>query len=139
MANFDIAFNRTITAEGGYVNDPDDKGKETYMGISRVYHPKEIMWSVIDVMKKRHSGTVLNYVLKESSVIQNNVKSIYKKEYWDVISLDNIPNQKIANEIFDDAVNRGVKSAIKTIQKVLGMNVNGVISEELINNLKKYK
>ena len=26
MANFDIAFRRTISAEGGYVNDPDDKG-----------------------------------------------------------------------------------------------------------------
>lgn len=139
MAKFDIAFNRTIIAEGGYVNDPDDKGKETYMGISRVYHPKEIMWSVIDVMKKRHSGTVLNHVLRESSVVQNNVKSIYKKEYWDVISLDDVPNQKIANEIFDDAVNRGVKSAIKTIQKVLGMNINGVINDELINNLKHYK
>lgn len=139
MANFDIAFNRTIIAEGGYVNDPDDKGKETYMGISRVYHPKEIMWSVIDVMKKHHSGTVLNHVLRKSSVVQNNVKSIYKREYWDVISLDNVPNQKLANEIFDDAVNRGVKSAIKIIQKILGMNVNGVISEELINNLKKYK
>ena len=36
MANFDIAFNRTIIAEGGYVNDPDDKGKETYMGISPI-------------------------------------------------------------------------------------------------------
>lgn len=139
MAKFDIAFNRTIIAEGGYVNDPDDKGKETYMGISRVYHPKEIMWSVIDVMKKRHSGTVLNHVLRESSVVQNNVKSIYKKEYWDVISLDDVPNQKIANEIFDDAVNRGVKSAIKNIQKVLGMNVNGVVNDELINNLKHYK
>lgn len=139
MAKFDIAFNRTIIAEGGYVNDPDDKGKETYMGISRVYHPKEIMWSVIDVMKKRHSGTVLNHVLRESSVVQNNVKSIYKKEYWDVISLDDVPNQKIANEIFDDAVNRGVKSAIKTVQKVLGMNINGVINDELINNLKHYK
>lgn len=139
MAKFDIAFNRTIIAEGGYVNDPDDKGKETYMGISRVYHPKEIMWSVIDVMKKRHSGTVLNHVLRESSVVQNNVKSIYKKEYWDVISLDDVPNQKIANEIFDDAVNRGVKSAIKTIQKVLGMNINGIVNDELINNLKHYK
>lgn len=139
MANFDIAFNRTIIAEGGYVNDPDDKGKETYMGISRVYHPKEIMWSVIDVMKKRHSGTVLNHILRESSVVQNNVKSIYKKEYWDVISLDDIHNQKIANEIFDDAVNRGVKSAIKTIQKILGMNVNGIVNDELITKLKDYK
>ena len=139
MAKFDIAFKRTINAEGGYVNDPDDKGKETYMGISRVYHPKEVMWNVIDVAKKSHSGKVLNYVLKESSVVQNNVKSIYKKEYWDVICLDEISNQKLANEIFDDAVNRGVKAVIKTIQKILKMDVTGNITDELIVNLKNYK
>ena len=139
MANFDIAFKRTVNSEGGYVNDPDDKGKETYMGISRVYHPQEVMWNVIDVAKKSHSGKVLNYVLKESSVVQNNVKSIYKKEYWDVIHLDEMPNQKLANEIFDDAVNRGVKAAIKTIQKILKTDVNGNITDELIVNLKNYK
>ena len=139
MANFNIAFKRTVASEGGYVNDPDDKGKETYMGISRVYHHKEVMWNVIDVAKKYHSGKVLNYVLKESSVVQNNVKSIYKKEYWDVLHLDEVNNQRIANEIFDDAVNRGVKAAVKSIQKVLGMKVNGGINEKLINNLKNYK
>lgn len=139
MANFNIAFKRTVASEGGYVNDTDDKGKETYMGISRVYHPKEVMWNVIDVAKKYHSGKVLNYVLKESSVVQNNVKSIYKKEYWDVLHLDEVNNQRIANEIFDDAVNRGVKAAVKSIQKVLGMKVNGIINEKLINNLKNYK
>ena len=139
MANFDIAFKRTVNAEGGYVNDPDDKGKETYMGISRYYHPKEVMWSVVDVMKKTHSGSVLNHALKQSAVVQNNVKVIYKIEYWDILHLDEVPNQKIANELFDDAVNRGVKAAVKSIQKVLGMKVNGVINEKLINNLKNYK
>lgn len=139
MANFNTAFKRTVASEGGYVNDPDDKGKETYMGISRVYHPKEVMWNVIDVAKKSHSGKVLNYVLKESSVVQNNVKSIYKKEYWDVLNLDDIHNQKLANEIFDDAVNRGVKSAVKVVQKLLGITITGIIDEELLDNLKTYK
>lgn len=138
MANFDIAFRRIINAEGGYVNDPDDKGKETYMGISRVYHSKEVMWSVIDVMKKRHSGSVLNHVLKQSSVVQNNVKDIYKKEYWDILHLDDINNQRIANEIFDDAVNRGVKSAVKIVQKLLNMPINGKIDSVLINKLKEF-
>lgn len=138
MAEFDIAFKRTVNAEGGYVNDPDDKGKETYMGISRVYHSKEVMWNIIDVMKKQHSGSVLNHVLKQSSVVQNNVKSIYKKEYWDVLYLDNIKNQRIANEIFDDAVNRGVKSAVKVIQKLLNIPVNGKIDLILINKLKEF-
>ena len=35
MANFDEEFNRIIFVEGGYVNDKDDAGGETYLGISR--------------------------------------------------------------------------------------------------------
>ncbi len=33
MAKFDDEFEKVILAEGGYVNDPDDAGGETYLGI----------------------------------------------------------------------------------------------------------
>ena len=65
-------------------------------------------------------------------------KAIYKKEYWDVLYLDEVNNQKIANEIFDDAVNRGVKSAVKIIQKLLNIPINGKIDSVLINKLKEF-
>ena len=39
MANFDEEFNRIIFVEGGYVNDKDDAGGETYLGISRKANP----------------------------------------------------------------------------------------------------
>ena len=140
MANFDIAFKRTVVAEGGYVNDPDDKGGETYMGICRKYYPNAAMWKVIDALTKNNlSKKYLNDQLKHNTIVQANVKAIYKNNYWDVFDLDNIPNQKIANEVFDDAVNRGVKSATKAIQHLIGMTVNGIISDELIYNLKEYK
>ena len=35
MADFRLAYKKIEAAEGGYVNDPDDKGGETYKGISR--------------------------------------------------------------------------------------------------------
>lgn len=38
MAEFNIAFQKTLTHEGGYVNDPEDSGGETYKGISRNNH-----------------------------------------------------------------------------------------------------
>ena len=39
MAKFDEEFDKVILAEGGYVNDPDDAGGETYLGISRKNNP----------------------------------------------------------------------------------------------------
>ena len=33
MASFTKAFAKTVAAEGGYVNNPNDKGGETYMGM----------------------------------------------------------------------------------------------------------
>ncbi|RYD50653.1 MAG: hypothetical protein EOP52_13405, partial [Sphingobacteriales bacterium] len=35
MADFLTAYKRTAVAEGGYANDPDDLGGETYKGIAR--------------------------------------------------------------------------------------------------------
>ena len=34
MAKFIISFQKTVTNEGGYINDPDDLGGETYKGIA---------------------------------------------------------------------------------------------------------
>ena len=35
MANFEEAYKKTSDFEGGYVNDEDDAGGETYRGIAR--------------------------------------------------------------------------------------------------------
>ena len=48
MARFDEAIKKILDHEGGYVNNPKDKGGETYMGISRKAHPKSKVWSIID-------------------------------------------------------------------------------------------
>ena len=52
MANFDIEFEKLILAEGGYVNDHDDAGGETYLGISRKNNPNWSGWKLIDSIKK---------------------------------------------------------------------------------------
>ena len=41
MTSFDHAFERLIGHEGGYVNDPKDRGGETKYGISKRSYPGE--------------------------------------------------------------------------------------------------
>ena len=137
MANFDIAFRRTISAEGGYVNDPDDKGGETYMGISRKAHPTSNIWSYIDkVDKKGKSNKQITAILKNNNWLTHEVKQIYKKYYWDKFELDECKSQKFSNEIFDDAVNRGVGMAAYIACIVLDMPPRKQVTKDLLWRLK---
>lgn len=137
MANFDIAFRRTISAEGGYVNDPDDKGGETYMGISRRAHPSSKIWTYIDkVEKKGKTNRQITAELKKNNWLTAEVKKIYKESYWDKFQLDKCRLQKISNEIFDDAVNRGVGAAAYIACIVLNIPAQKRVTQELLNKLK---
>lgn len=46
--NFLKSYDILIKHEGGYVNDPDDKGGETYKGIARKFNPDWKGWKIID-------------------------------------------------------------------------------------------
>src|SRR6478736_3168268 len=49
--NFQKAYSHLIENEGGWNNDPTDKGKETYMGISRKHNPDWFGWQYVDEVK----------------------------------------------------------------------------------------
>lgn len=138
MAKFDDEFEKVILAEGGYVNDPDDAGGETYLGISRKNNPKWVGWEVIDDIKKKYGTKGITSRLKKDVALTNSAKFLYKQKYWDVLELDDILSQNIAHELFDTAVNCGVKTAINIAQQVCMMTITGKWSEELKYNLMQY-
>jgi lysozyme family protein len=102
--NFDIAFERLIGHEGGYVNDPRDPGGETKYGISKRAHPAE------DI-----AGMTLA-----------RAKQIYMHNYWGPAGCDALP-AAVKFDVFDMAVNSGVKAAIKTLQQAVGETPDGVL------------
>ena len=137
MAKFDIEFNKLILSEGGYVDDPNDSGGETYLGISRKNNPKWIGWEVIDDEKKKGLKNITAR-LKKDKALTNSAKLLYKQNYWDVLELDDVPSQTIAHELFDTCVNCGKATAIRIAQQVLMMTVTGKWSDELKYNLMQY-
>lgn len=138
MAKFDKEFDKVILVEGGYVNDPDDAGGETYLGISRKNNPKWVGWEVIDDIKKKYGTKNITSRLKKDVALTNSVKLLYKQNYWDVLELDDIPSQGIAHQLFDTCVNCGKTAAIRIAQQVLMMTITGKWSDELKYNLMKY-
>lgn len=137
MANFNEEFKKLIFVEGGYVNDPDDAGGETYLGISRKNNPNWVGWEVIDKEKKKGIKNITSR-LKQDEALTNSAKLLYKMKYWDVLELDDIPSQEIAHQLFDTCVNCGKTTAIRIAQHVLMMTVTGKWSDELKYNLMKY-
>lgn len=119
MADFDIAFKRTVFNEGGYVNDSDDMGGETYMGVSRKAHPDLDMWKIIDNVKKYCvDAPDINKELKSNNELTEYIKNFYETNYWRPFNLYNQQNQRLANQIFDTAVNMGIAKTKKIMQRV---------------------
>ncbi len=95
--SFEYAFTVTASHEGGYVNAPYDPGGETKYGISKRSYPE------LDIP---------NLTLEQA-------RCIYYRDYWLPLKLDEIKHTRIAAEIFDTAVNMGLKTATKIAQRAL--------------------
>lgn len=138
MADFKTAYKKIEAAEGSYCFDPDDAGGETYKGISRRANPNWDGWISIDAIKKSHP-TTFKGILKKTPELEKKVQDLYKDKYWDCFELDDVPNQFVAEQMFDTAVNQGQTAAIKFAQRVLDLRETGKWSLDLLNKLVAIK
>lgn len=125
MASSVEAINKVLKTEGGFVNNPADRGGATNYGITqKVYEEFKGRKVTIDEMR--------NMPIEDA-------KAIYKAGYWDKVAGDMISNYSIAYTLFDQAVNRGVNSAIMQAQRILGQAVTGLMNGTLLNALNALK
>lgn len=116
MANFNEAYSLVIRHEGGYANDPNDLGGETYRGISRKYNPTWAGWQIVDKVKSERPIKT-NEVINEVN-LKVLVKQLYKQKYWDRVYGDRIKSQEVANIFFDFFV-MTMRGSVKTMQAAL--------------------
>lgn len=134
MANFNVAFQKVLKHEGGYVNDPDDPGGETYKGIARSSNSKWDGWVIIDMMKKQSGfpGT-----LDGNVELQEKIQHFYQANYWDKIKGDDITNQEVATSIFDFGVNAGVSTSASLAQLCIDVKADGVFGNVSVTKLNQ--
>ena len=106
--NFDQAFDALIGHEDGYSNNPADPGGET-------------MWGVTLTVARAS-----DYTGPMKDLPRDTAKAIYRAQYWDAVRADQLPDQ-VRFDIFDAAVNSGVKQAVKWLQRVVGVSEDGII------------
>jgi len=100
MPTFNDAFMKVVGIEGGYSNDPSDSGGETMYGIT--------------VAVARAFG----YIGSMRELPLSTAKAIYKKNYWDKLSLDSM-DYALAECLFNIGVNSGTGMAGKFLQTAL--------------------
>lgn len=115
---FDRALERTLAYEGGYVNNPLDRGGPTNRGITqRAY----------DAWRKTTGQEPRSVDLVEDA----EVRAIYLADYWMPCNCDSLP-EPIGAAVFDMAVNSGVWNAKITLQNAVRVRADGVIGEATI-------
>jgi lysozyme family protein len=118
--NYPELFSKCIVVilknEGGYVNNPKDPGGETQYGIAKRFHPN------IDIKNLTIGGAM----------------AIYYTEYWLPMNLEGINNDELVLHVFDHGVNAGVVTAIKILQRLVGVGDDGVIGDETRRAIREY-
>jgi len=135
MAEFTDAFRLVIANEGGYGNDPDDPGGETYKGVARKFFSKWEGWTKIDLLK-RQSGFPGN--LDKDVELQQDVEDFYRINFWNKVKGDDLNHQEVANSIFDFAVNAGSGTSVSLAQMVVDAEADGVIGNESITKINAF-
>lgn len=106
---WESAFDLLMKNEGGYVDNPHDKGGKTKYGISKTSYPNE---------------DIENLTIERA-------KEIYKRDYWSRCKCDSLPDA-LAVAVFDFAVNSGVNRAIRYLQAALHVKVDGIIGNQTL-------
>lgn len=132
MADPKISIKKILVFEGGWVNNPNDNGKETFRGVTRVNWPNWKGWAIIDEAKK-HSNFPES--LMTNLDLTNMVIDFYTVNYWNKIHGNQINDQQTADSFLDQAVLEGVSAAIKREENSVNIPVTGIISDLLISKL----
>lgn len=118
MAVFEIALAYTLANEGGFVDDPLDRGGATNMGITQ--------------------GTLSTYLGRQASqddvanLSKTVAATIYRKFYWAKIQGDSLTDQAIAVLLFDMAVLMGPTQATKLAQNAVSATPDGLLGPKTL-------
>ncbi|EBS9358058.1 TPA: peptidoglycan-binding protein [Escherichia coli] len=126
MPEFSPAFLHSLNfvirpdVEGGYVNDPTDRGGETKYGISD--RRDGVIDGKTDVNGDGKPDTRIKDLTHEQAA------QIYWRDYWLAAKCNEWPDG-VSLFVFDAAVQHGVKRAIQILQAAAGVDDDGIVGK----------
>lgn len=135
MADFKTAWAISKINEGGLANNPNDPGGLTYEGISFVNWPSWAGWPIVKAN--------LNNISAVAAQLEPLVIDFYQRYFWSLLGGDFITNSDIANQLFDSALNTGIKGSIEWIQECVNLlggslEVDGIMGKNTIAGINGF-
>ena len=121
MASFDEAVKNILVIEGGFVDNPNDPGGATNHGISLRFLQTIKDYELGDI---DNDGDIDYFDVAEMKVVE--AKALYKKYWWDKYKYEDIPDQAVANKIFDMSVNMGARQAHRLLQRAINSTLGQI-------------
>jgi len=118
---FGVCLAFTLKAEGGYVDDPDDPGSATNMGIT------------LATLREWSDDPDLGLAQVEDTT-QRTARAIYRSLYWNPLRADALP-AGVDLSVFDMGVNAGIWRSARLLQRALGFTgeeVDGCVGPETL-------
>lgn len=119
--NFEQAFERLRGHEGGFTQDTRDSGNWT---------GGEVGCGVCNGTKFGISAAAYPGEDIEHLTIER-AKALYLRDYWGPAGCDAVP-EAIKFDLFDMAVNSGVKAAVRALQLAVGETTDGALGPRTI-------
>ncbi len=126
MAEPDILFQFVLSFEGGFVNDPDDRGGATNMGVTIA------TWRQAGY-DKDGDGDIDADDLR--ALTPEDVRDrVFIPHYWDRWKAGLIRSQSVANILVDWVWASG-RHGITNVQRLLGVKADGIVGPETLAEL----
>lgn len=113
---FKKALAIVFDSEGGFVDDPDDKGGRTNLGVTQ---------GTLDAFRRNYAAHADGFPVDVKGLTHAQAEEIYYHMFWEAAGCERMPAM-VAVAVFDYAVNSGPMKAFKRLQEALGVEPDGV-------------
>ena len=105
-----------LKLEGGYSNNKTDAGGETNFGISKRSYPD----------------------LNIETLTRDRAIEIYYSDFWIPMNVERLMDDELILLLFCFGVNAGIRTAIKVLQKLLGVDDDGILGSETARAVREF-
>lgn len=143
MKNFTNAFYTLMSLEfnsskNALHKNPTENGL-TFMGIYEAAHPNWQGWGQVRAAINAYGDIEkASIALYNDDALIEKVKIFYKKEFWDKMRLDEVDSELKACELFVFGVNVDTVPAVRVLQRLLGVVVDGIMGQKTLKALNDY-